>query len=119
MSELSPVVIEQIAVRVVELLRDEGKASGRLIDATEAARRLGISRATVYARSGELGAIRIGDGPRARLRFDPAALAERAGGTTRATERRPAGTHAGATRRKRRAAPTRSDLLPVRGRTPQ
>lgn len=44
-----------------------------LIDAAELARRLGIARSTVYANARRFGAIRLGDGPRAPLRFDYAA----------------------------------------------
>jgi hypothetical protein len=45
-----------------------------LIDAAELARRLGIARSTVYANARRYGAIRLGDGPRAPLRFDYAAV---------------------------------------------
>jgi hypothetical protein len=45
-----------------------------LIDAAELARRLGISRATVYANARRCGAIKLGDGPNAPLRFDYAAV---------------------------------------------
>lgn len=45
-----------------------------LIDARELARRIGISRATVYANARRYGAIKLGDGPNAPLRFDYAAL---------------------------------------------
>lgn len=62
-------VVEAIAVRVVELLADT-RAPGRLVDAAELARLLGVSRATIYDHSERLGAIRLGDGDRPRLRFD-------------------------------------------------
>jgi hypothetical protein len=45
-----------------------------LISAAELARRLGIARSTVYANARRFGAIRLGDGPRAPLRFDYAAV---------------------------------------------
>jgi hypothetical protein len=44
-----------------------------LIDVAEFARRLGVARSTVYANSASFGAIRLGFGPRAPLRFDWAA----------------------------------------------
>ena len=44
------------------------------MDAAAVARLLGVSRATVYAKADELGAVRIGNGKRARLRFDPSRL---------------------------------------------
>jgi hypothetical protein len=68
--------VEALARRVVELLRGEDDGSG-LIDAAEVARRYGIARSTVYQKAAELGAIRLGDGPKARLRFDPGTVAER------------------------------------------
>ncbi len=70
--------VEAVAARVVELLADRNTVEAEpLIDAAEAARRLGVDRGTVYRRADQLGAIRIGDGPNARLRFDPAVIAER------------------------------------------
>ena len=42
-----------------------------LMDAAELARWLRVSRSTVYANANRFGVIRLGDGPRARLRFDP------------------------------------------------
>jgi hypothetical protein len=42
----------------------------RLVDAGTIAVALGVSRAWVYAHSGELGATRLGEGSRPRLRFD-------------------------------------------------
>ncbi len=49
-------------------------APNELIDVAELARRLGVARSTVYARSAAFGAIRLGFGPRAPLRFDWAAV---------------------------------------------
>ena len=40
----------------------------------ELARRLAVARSTVYAKSAAFGAIRLGFGPRAPLRFDYAAV---------------------------------------------
>ncbi len=68
--ELEDEAVEAIAQRVAEILRRDG-LGGALVDAAELARRLGVSRSTVYEYAGELGAIRIGAGARARLRFDP------------------------------------------------
>ena len=102
--------IEAVARRVVEVLGDKRPAG--LVDAATLAKLLGVSRATVYAKADELGAVRVGGGKRARLRFDPARL------TTQA----PAENEVGATRdsqgRRRRATNARGadrDLLPIRG----
>lgn len=50
---------------------------GELVDAAEVARRLSVSRDWVYEHSTSLGAIRLGKGPRARLRFDLVTVRER------------------------------------------
>ena len=44
-----------------------------LIDASALAVELGVSRDWVYEHAAELGALRLGSGPKARLRFDPVA----------------------------------------------
>lgn len=70
-SDLSSEAIEQIAERVAQLLEERsGVLRAGLVDAGELARQLGVTRAWVYQHAGELGAVRIGSGPRARLRFD-------------------------------------------------
>ena len=68
---------EKVAERLAELL-DERDETPALLDAKGAARYLGVDRETVYAlvRSGALPVIKLGDGPRPRLRFDRRALAE-------------------------------------------
>jgi hypothetical protein len=43
----------------------------RLLNAAQLAHHLGVTRAWVYEHAAQLAAIRLGDGPRARLRFDP------------------------------------------------
>jgi hypothetical protein len=73
---LDPVDIERIARRVVELQREEPLSAGSLMSASDAAARLGVGRAWVYRNATSLGAKRLGGGPRARLRFDPARVAE-------------------------------------------
>ena len=42
-----------------------------LVTAAELARLLGVGRSFVYDHAAELGAVRLGAGPKARLRFDP------------------------------------------------
>ena len=46
--------------------------SAPLLTAAEVAARLAVARGWVYAHARELGVVRLGDGPRPRLRFDPA-----------------------------------------------
>ena len=74
--------IDAIAQRVIERL--PGRTPGDLINAKQVAAQLGVRPEWVYAHARELGALRLDDGPRARLRFDPAlvrqALAQMADG---------------------------------------
>jgi hypothetical protein len=46
---------------------------GPLVDAAQLARELSVSRDFIYEHAAELGALRLGAGPKARLRFDPIA----------------------------------------------
>lgn len=102
--------IEAVARRVVEMLG--GQRPVGLVDAATLAKLLGVSRATVYAKADELGAIRVGTGKRARLRFDPARLiSERAPLSEVGRMRPPKG------RPRRRKTPANGadrDLLPIR-----
>ena len=65
---MSDETVEEIARRVVELL--EGRIPARYADTGSVAGLLGVSEEWVRDHAGELGAIRIGDGPRGPLRFD-------------------------------------------------
>jgi hypothetical protein len=75
---------DAIVERVVEAIRAEGiiprsHASMSWLDAKAVAELLGVDRDWVYEHADELGASRIGRGPRPRLRFPPDIL-ERQGG---------------------------------------
>jgi hypothetical protein len=65
-------LVEAIAQRVAELLRQDMPTPGALVDAQTLAGLLGVSRAHVYRNANKLGVQRLGDGERPRLRFDPA-----------------------------------------------
>lgn len=70
---------ELVADRLVERLerRPFGHASrSELVTATEIAQRFGVSAEFVRDHADELGVVRIGTGPRPRLRFDPVNAAE-------------------------------------------
>jgi hypothetical protein len=69
-----------------------------------------VSRATIYDHAAELGAIRIGDGPRGRLRFD--AETAIAAWRDREPEPEPEPQPRAPRRRAHRAA---TPLLPIRG----
>lgn len=64
--------VEAIAACVVEHMREALRPQLwlGLADAAEVARRLRVHENWVYAHADELGVIRLGDGDRARLRFD-------------------------------------------------
>jgi hypothetical protein len=49
----------------------------RLLTAAEVADRFSVDRSWVYAHARELGVVRLGRGPRPRLRFDPGVIAQR------------------------------------------
>jgi DNA-binding transcriptional MocR family regulator len=110
---MEPQDINAVAARVVEMLGKTAsgpvlKQTNQLIDAASAAQLLGVSRGTVYAKADELGAIRVGTGKRARLRFDPAELVAR----RRKGQQSPPARH----RRPRSSArDPRPDLLPILG----
>lgn len=110
--------IEAVARRVVELL-DEGRRGTGLIDATEVARRYGVSRDWVYDHADELGAIRLGDGPSPRLRFDPARV-ESALPSCSQSRRASKAEEPPPKRNRRRQPPsatgTETCLLPIKGR---
>jgi predicted DNA-binding transcriptional regulator AlpA len=71
---LGAATIEAVARRVAQLLRAAEVQRDALLTAAQVAARLGVDRSWVYAHANELGAVRLGNGPRARLRFDPAVV---------------------------------------------
>jgi hypothetical protein len=78
--QANPDFVDAVARRVVELLREEGAVSRegpRLLTVAAVSQEFGVSTDWVYANAGPLGAIRLGSGPRARLRFDRATIADR------------------------------------------
>ena len=58
----------EIAEQVADLVAAPRRLG--LVDARAVAEELGVARDWVYANADRLGAVRLGDGPRARLRFD-------------------------------------------------
>jgi hypothetical protein len=111
--------LEQLAERVAVLTRearaDRIDDATQLLDAAQLAHRLGVSRDWVYDHANELGALALGSGPRARLRFD-LALALRALQTNRPTpspDRVARADGAVPTRRRSRTPGADVPLLPV------
>lgn len=59
------------SLAVADLLGAQGGATTEvLLTPAQVASRYGVSRTWVYAHAKELGAVRLGNGPKARLRFD-------------------------------------------------
>lgn len=73
---LDSATVEAIALRVAELIGNTDTTACKLIDAAEVAHRFNVSREYVYEHATELGAVRLGDGPKARLRFSPERVVE-------------------------------------------
>jgi hypothetical protein len=102
--KLDPQAVEAIARRVVEILERRGLQGRELVDAAELARRFGIERSWVYSHAIELGAVKLGDGPKPRLRFDPQIAARalrKAGGESAADPPTRSGVWAGQPQRGR------------------
>ncbi|MFL5864147.1 MAG: hypothetical protein ACJ780_25815 [Solirubrobacteraceae bacterium] len=60
--------IQALAEHLAELASARPRIG--LVDARDLAEELGVARDWVYANAERLGGVRLGDGPRARLRFD-------------------------------------------------
>ena len=74
-------IAEATARKLAEFIGERGKTFG-LVGPRELADGLGVSLDYVYAHATELGAMRLGSGPKARIRFD-------LDGARRALEARP------------------------------
>jgi hypothetical protein len=62
-------IAEATARKLAEVIAERGKTFG-LVGPRELAEDLGVSLDYVYAHATELGAMRLGSGPKARIRFD-------------------------------------------------
>jgi len=100
-----------LADRVADALADREPPADELIDAAEVARQLGVDRSWVYANRAQLGGVKLGDGPKARLRFSPEAVAEYQVG---ASDEQHNGAPAKPARRQHRQQHS-PELLPIRG----
>ena len=70
--EAAEATAEEIARRVAELVDDRIREPFRLLDTRTVARMLAVSEEWVREHAAELGAVRVGDGPKGALRFDAA-----------------------------------------------
>ena len=108
--EIADRLSDAIVTRVLEAFRSERiitrvPSTLTWLDAHEVAQRLGVSRDWVYEHADELGASRIGTGPRPRLRFPPDILEHRG---ARPSAHEPAGQPA-------KREPKPRGLIPIRG----
>jgi predicted DNA-binding transcriptional regulator AlpA len=120
-------VADRVSVNLVEIVRAELRqaiseagdtaSSGRLLTAEEVARLVGLSRGAVYRRSEEFGAVRIGKGPRPRLRFELEEVIEALAACSTGRGSDTAKPARQAAKRRRGVAEVREKfpLLPVRG----
>lgn len=111
--------VEAIVARLADELRGE-PAPAQLVDATALAATLGVSREWVYEHADQLGARRLGDGDKPRLRFDveqarkalPTASAAESG---QQSQPRDTAGEAGSRHRRSSRSGTGPALLPIRG----
>jgi hypothetical protein len=111
-----PNFVDAVARRVVELLREEGVVSRdgpRLLTVAAVSQEFGVSTDWLYANARPLGAIRLGSGPRARLRFDRATIADRIAKVASHASRDRSSQRGKRRRGTREGAD--GDLLPIRG----
>jgi hypothetical protein len=111
---LADLLVDRLAARLGGLMPERVEP---LVDAVEIARLFGRTRSWVYEHAGELGAVRLGSGPRPRLGFSPGRVAahfEQASKPTPVTVPRPAQTRRTRRRRADRTA-SGAELLRIRG----
>lgn len=113
-------LVDEVARRVIELLdaRAVTPPLPRLVDADTLAAVLGVSRDTVYQHRTELGARRVGNGTRPRLRFDVAEAlaawtARQSSESSQPSDPAPAGR---SPRWRQRTTGSGVELLPIGGR---
>src|SRR4051794_13923976 len=75
LDQLADLIADRLAARLGGLNPGPDRPEA-LVDAAEIARLHGKTRSWVYEHAGELGAVRLGSGPRPRLGFSPARVAE-------------------------------------------
>jgi hypothetical protein len=73
--ELELRLVDVIAHRVLQLLGDRNGDEVQLLTVAQVARRFQVHPSWVYANARRLGALRLGPGPKAPLRFDPSHVA--------------------------------------------
>jgi predicted DNA-binding transcriptional regulator AlpA len=107
--------VHAIAEAIADVLAERGlvvyagpSASARVLNAREVSQLLGRSAPWVYAHATELGAIRMGNGPKARIGFDLATIEQ----WKRDNQIRPAEARRAPQRRPRRNGSLATNLIP-------
>jgi hypothetical protein len=109
MRAVAEAIAEVLLERGLVVYAAPGAAAGRVLSVGEVARLLGRKPAWVYGHAAELGAIRFGDGPRARIGFDLATIEQ----WKRDHQiRRPAAARAAPSRGRRRRTTREPNLIP-------
>lgn len=109
-----------VAAHVTRELEDRLGAAptAGLVDAAEVAQRFGVTAEWVRDHADELGVVRLGDGPRPRLRFDLRAVAERiARSRGEGSQPSDAAPRRRSLDRARQPSGTGVPLLPIRGQS--
>jgi hypothetical protein len=127
-ADLADRLADQLVDRVVERLAEtllarlaagqpppSPPATTPLVDAAAIAELTGLTRSTIYRRAIELGAVKVGTGPKPRLRFDPQSVLQLLTREEAQTIRDVPARTAPARRRRRDRSAT-GNLLPIRGR---
>jgi hypothetical protein len=102
-----------------ETLKTAGQPADSWVDAQAVADFLGVNRDYIYSNAARLGAIRLGAGPRARLRFQLGTALEALTPCVAGRESPEPETRTVSRRRRTQAAPRLGSgvvLLPIRGR---
>jgi hypothetical protein len=99
---IAPIVALEVAREVIG--RIGAKREREFLDASELARVLGVERDWVYEHQDQLGAIRLGNGRRPRLRFELTRAVQALDDLPAARGARPAGVHQGVPVPRRRQA---------------
>jgi hypothetical protein len=75
-TETIDLLADRLAERLTREPDNEPQEPARKLSAAQVAARWGVERAWVYDHAEQLGAMRLGTGPKPRLRFDAARVAE-------------------------------------------